>query len=279
MIYFLNIIYNFLIGSYTIFNSNSDNCFINQDSGKPQTVARCGGPASEFFPSSSLSTKIVGKCSPLMQRIHNQQCMSYTERARWHTFESMQQMAGDKGNLAPVTIDTAKRYYIEMSKRKLSRGAIRQGLIACCIMYACKDSGFCRSVKEISEMSGVDCSIINKSSKIFEKIMADVLRKDNKNIKSTSVEDLISRYINMMNLEKSLQIALSKKVRSIANAASKSTLLQGKTPTAATTSYIFVALEILGHTCDKKQLAGLFKISLVTINKTTAIVKEILNEK
>ena len=95
--------------------------------------SRCGCPINPLLEKSSMSTLIKTNKHHFMKRLHNQMSMDYVERSRYHVFESITRMAGDVGKLSPAVIEEAKHFYKILSERKLSRGLIRKGLIACCI--------------------------------------------------------------------------------------------------------------------------------------------------
>jgi transcription initiation factor TFIIIB Brf1 subunit/transcription initiation factor TFIIB len=231
--------------------------------------SRCGCPINPHFEKSSMSTKMVGGKShnTLMQRIHNQMSMDYTERARWHVFERITQMAGD--NISAGMLNDAKEFYITLSKRKLSRGDIRKGLIACCIMYASKSNGYCRSVKETADMCNLDVSVVTKAAKIFEEVMHSEI----KNIKRTSVDDLVCRFVNCIGIPFNSQHTIVKRVNSLTNKFKETALLQGKTPSAVTSAMIIVVCNELGIKIQKNVVAEKHQVSQVTLNKLTNLIE------
>jgi transcription initiation factor TFIIB len=137
--------------------------------------ARCGAAINPLLEKSSMSTLISRSNNfksrstnfNFMRKLHNQMSMNYVERSRYHVFENISKMAGDSGKLSHNVIEQAKYYYMILSQRKLSRGEIRKGLIACCIMHACRNMNVPRSMREISKMTGVSVPTLNKTTKIF----------------------------------------------------------------------------------------------------------------
>lgn len=235
--------------------------------------ARCGCPINPLLEKSSMST-MIGKGGGsrfwLLRRIHQQNSMDYVERARYHTFEHLQKMC-DSARLSPNIINKAKFYYKEMSERKLSRGAVRQGLIACCILFACKANQVSRSVKEIANVCKIDPVKINSSVKIFTEIMADLLEEQDTN--STQVTDLISRFCNCINIPHNEQFNIGKKVRMYNSKVEYSKILIGKTPSAITSAIIYFVLLENGYNVNKKLLCEKHNISIVTLNKIVQILE------
>ena len=234
--------------------------------------SRCGCPINPFFERSSMSTKIVGgNKNSLMQKIHSQMSMDYTERARWHMFERIQQMAGN--NVSPSAIEIAKSYYIKICAKKLSRGDIRKGLVACCIMYACKSQGNCRSVKETAAMFCLEPSVVTKAAKIFEFYMKDEIN----NSKRTSVDDLVNRFVNCIGVPFNRQFTIVKRVNLLHFQLAATAVLQGKTPSAITSALIFIVCNELEIKVSKVTLSENHKISQVTLNKLIALIQPQLN--
>ena len=245
--------------------------FGQEDAVYGKDPSRCGCPINPLLEKSSMSTIIKGggqKCW-LMKKIHQQNSMDYVERARWHIFEQICRWC-ENGNLANNVANQAKAYYKELSEKKLSRGGVRQGLIACCIMYACKYCNISRSVKEIADMCEIDSTKINTASKLFEEIMHDVLPKEP--ITYTCSNDLIMRYCYCLPLDSHVQFDLAKEAEIISKKAE--CLFMGKTPSATTSAIVLYASEKLDLGITKKDIVAYHKISQVTLQKLYKMLKD-----
>ena len=240
--------------------------------------SRCGCPINPLLEKSSMSTMI--QYSPkisFMRKLHNQMSMNYIERSRYHVFEHITKLCM---NLSPVVIDQAKYYYKVLSERRLSRGVIRKGLIACCIMYACKSMNVHRSVKEISAIAQVPVPVINKTAKIFMQVMNDVLAKsatiptDTYNYEATNSKHLINRYCNNLQLPKATEQKLIRYVHAMDDKLKDSHLLDCKTPSAITCSMIlFASQQLKIEEVNKTLIHKMFKISIVTLNKLIKVIQ------
>ena len=265
---------DFMIDNRAEWNFNS-----GDDGSNKKDPARCGCPINPLLAKSSMSTIIHSKRHHFMKRLHNQMSMDYVERSRYHVFESIAKMGGEIGQLSPAIIDQAKYYYKILSERKLSRGVIRKGLIACCVMYACKSMNVPRSIKEISIMTNVPVPVLNKTTKLFMKTMCDVLQSNTTNvsgmIESTDSRHLIHRYCNLLQIEdKREELALVREVKKIDRDLKEHGVLDCKTPTAITTGIIIYAAHSLNITLSKVTIANIFGISIVTINKIVKMISE-----
>lgn len=244
------------------------------DNRKAKDPSRCGAPVNEFFEKSSMSTKIGGKGNAFMKRLHNQMSMDYVERARYQVFNLIENWAKENGHLPINVVSLAKEYYVKMNSEKISRGNVRKGLIACCIMYACKNCNVSRSVKEIASITGVDVSIINKSEKKFESIMKSIVTTNTH--KTTDATDLITRFVNHANLDVANEFVIVREVNKLFESVKNKPELIGKTPHAITAGIICYYLQKESHKIDKKSLAQVFDISNVTLNKIIGQLHKII---
>lgn len=236
--------------------------------------SRCGCPINPLLERSSMSTMIGkggGQKFWLMRKIHQQNSMDYIERSRWHVFESITRCC-EKGNISPKICELAKEYYKSISEKKLSRGGIRKGLIACCIMFACKENNVSRSSKEISIICGVDVSKINHASKLFQELI-----NIDKSTQHTQPNDLIIRFCCCLNLETKEQYKIANQVQIFSDSINEAKILIGKTPSAVTSAMIYIILIQNGHSINKRLLVKQHGISIVTLNKIVTIINNHFN--
>lgn len=242
--------------------------------------SRCGGPVNPLLEKSSMST-MMGKGGGgkywLMKRIHQQNSMDYVERARWHVFEKIGRICETAG-ISPSVASIAKEYYKELSEKKLSRGGVREGLVACCILYSCKLRNVPRSVKEIAEICKIDTTKVNNAVKIFESVLADTLAKCSKADEGANhcieANDMALRLCCKLNMNRRDQCKLANCVRDLSAHADSCGYLVGKTPTATTAAMLVVAVNKLQFPITKKELVAASGVSLVTINKICAIIHQ-----
>ena len=235
--------------------------------------ARCGCPVNPLLEKSSMSTIIgpsKGNKNWFMKRLHMQLSMDYVERSRYHVFEKINKM-GTKGNLLPMVIETAKAFYKKISETKLSRGNIRLGLIACCLMHSCKHHKCPRSSREISEMCEIDISTLNQSVKIFYSIIPDTVPESH-----TDTNDLVVRFCNMLNIDKQLEKQVVKDVRKNFIVIEEDGSLLGRTPNAITSALIYISLHNFGYNVNKNLLSKSLNISMVTLNKLIIKIQSII---
>jgi transcription initiation factor TFIIB len=244
-----------------------------EESSNKVNPSRCGIPINPLLEKSSLSTIIYSHKHVFMKKIHNQLSMNYIERSRYKIFEFIQKICVDRGGFPQVVIEQSKYYYKILSERKLSRGVIRQGLIACCVLYSCKVFNVSRSIKEISQMWDISVPVINKTSKIFLKYMSDVLKTEIPIHKCTSTNDLIPRYCNMINFPRSIEFTIIKKVNALNRIIQDNGILDCKTPSAIVCTLILYVVMFFNVDMTKNNIATKLNISVVTINKILKIIQ------
>lgn len=244
-------------------NNYNDDCHVNP--------SRCGMPINPLLQQSSLSTIIKNNKNKFMGILHNQMSMNYTERSRYKIFEYINKVSSENGKLNSSIIEQAKYYYKEISEKKLSRGSIRQGLIACCILYACKYMKSPRSIKEISKITGVSVPIINKTNKIFiehmHKLENKTIIEHNLVTDNTTSDDLITRFCNSMNIHECKQYAFIKEVKRINEYIIEQKILTCKTPSAIVLGIILYLCKKRNMCVLKKNISDQYNISIVTMNK------------
>jgi transcription initiation factor TFIIB len=181
-------------------------------------------------------------------------------------------MGNDVGNLSSTIIEQAKTYYKEISEKRLSRGSIRKGLIACCLFFACKKHNVPRSIKEISQICNIRVSTLNKTTKIFVELMGNETKNVNGFHEGINVENLISRFCNVFDFETKQHHCILRDVRKVHEYVTKHNILCDKTPTSLASGMIYYVLVMRGYAIDKKFISEKHKISIVTLNKMQTVL-------
>jgi len=253
--------------------------FAGED-GVQKDPSRCGCPTNPLLPRSSMSLMIskswLDKKHFMLSRLHQQNSMDYVERSRYHVFVNIQRMAMENGNLSSSVSEQAKYYYKLVSERKLSRGSVRKGLIACCILYACKFFNVPRSIKEIGVICELEPTKITNAVKIFEDLLRTELNTANIIKDVTNASDLASRFTNCLDIDRKLAFSIAKDTRKLSDSIEAHGVLMGKTPTAVVSAIICFIISQRKINISKKTISEKHNISIVTINK---ILKEVINHQ
>ncbi len=227
---------------------------------------RCGMPINILLPESSVGSTIgLGNNNKTMNQIRRYQqytSMPYKERSRYKVFNYITDICL-KNNINNKIINESHSLYSIISKTKISRGKNRDGIIAACVFYACKEVGCPRSTKEIARIFDLNITIITKGCKKFTEILH--LNKGHRLNNSSCINpsDFVERFCNNFDFNEND----INNIKKICKKADDLNIIAENTPPsfAAGCIYYYIKKRDLEYT--KKQISEICNISEVTINK------------
>ena len=242
---------------------------------KQNDPTRCGMPINSLLPESSVgSTVSYSSNSASMYQIRKYQHwngMPYKERSLYKVFLTIQNICSIN-NLLPIIVTEAKSIYTIVSDTKISRGKNREGIIAACVYFACKQCGVPRSSKEVAQMFNITVNVMTKGIKRCQEII--FMNKKNKSrlSKSNTVKptDFIDRFCNKLDLTEDD----NKNIFKICNIAIKNHIISENTPPSTTAGCIYYYIKKKGINKTKKDISIVCTISEVTINKCCKVIEE-----
>ena len=177
-----------------------------------------------------------------------------------------------RNNIPSKITNEAKSIYKIVSSTKISRGTNREGIIASCVYFACKECDVPRSSKEIADMFGITSNVMTKGVKKCQEIIH--MDKKNKNriskTKSTKPEDFINRFCNKLEInEEDIE-----KILKICKLTVKYNIISENTPPSIAAGCIYYFTKKNKNNISKKDISDICKISEVTINKCCKIIEE-----
>ena len=201
---------------------------------------RCGMPVNSLLPESSVGSSIsFGKNTKTMNQIRKYQQwggMPYKERSLYKVFMEIQRCCKEN-NLPHIIINEAKSIYKIVASTKISRGANREGIIAACVYFACKDCNVPRSSKEVAEIFSINGTVMTKGVKKCQEIIH--MNKHNKKRlttnKSIKPEHFIDRFCNKLKMEEKDVDIISK----ICNVSLEKNIISENTPPSIAAGCIF----------------------------------------
>ena len=231
---------------------------------KSSDPTRCGMPTNVLLPESSVGSTINfknnSKSMNQIRRYNNFQGMPYKERSKYKVFNIINDNCL-KHNINQKIINEAKSLYSNISEIKISRGSNRDGIIAACVYFSCKECEVPRSTKEIAEIFNINITVMTKGCKNFQEIMN--LNKKNKNrVQNRSIHpnDFIERFCDNLSLD-------IDEIKKICNICLENNIIANNTPQSIASGCIYFYIKINNLNTTKKDLADICKISEVTINK------------
>jgi transcription initiation factor TFIIB len=242
---------------------------------KSSDPTRCGMPVNTLLPESSVGSSVsYSSNSKDMYQIRKMQQwsgMPYKERSVYKVFLEIQSVCS-RNNIPSKITNEAKSIYKVVSSTKISRGTNREGIIASCVYFACKECNVPRSSKEIAVMFGISSNVMTKGVKKCQEIIH--MDKKNKNriskTKSTKPEDFINRFCNKLNIEEQYTI----KILEICKITVKNNIISENTPPSIASGCIFYFTKKEKKDISKKDISEVCKISEVTINKCCKIIEQ-----
>jgi transcription initiation factor TFIIIB Brf1 subunit/transcription initiation factor TFIIB len=198
--------------------------------------------------------------------------MNHKDRALFHAYKDIERAAKDALNLTDAVVRDAKIMYRKFNGEKLTRGAIRSGIKANCVMYACKLSNFPRTTKEIADAFDIPPRDISRTSQLFkETILGNDAPPSAPSV--TRSNDVVRRLLNSFNVGADRQIGM--KCMKLCKKLDNCTNLMSKTPSSIASVVILLSL---GPLTTKQDVCEKCSISMPTLTKIEAIAKAYLEE-
>ena len=244
--------------------------------------SRVGAPNSTLFTDCLMSTAI-GKNSKmwLMAKIHEQTSMSYKDRSLLKVYQDIQRIGEDTMHLPGTVLDAAKEFYKDIKEAKITRGENHKALVACCMYYACKMNQCKREKYEVSDAFAVDRSTFTQACKTFLDLVRDKPYYS-KLFESSESSDrgIIYRTLSALPIENDRAVwkfvsrveTAYERVRTLGDG-----LLDSKTPHSIICALAFLCAKEADLQFHRNQIKEYCKVSSVTLNKTIALIEEVLS--
>lgn len=210
---------------------------------------------------SSLSDKKIAR-----KNFHTS--MNHRDRALFHAYEDFERAGRDALGLNPSIIKEAKIIYRKFGEEKLTRGAVRLGIKANCLLWACNMASVPRTAKEVADAFGIPTKDVSRTLEMFN----DVIQVKPK-VKITFPSDVMVRYLNDITVipdEHRRKVRM--KVIHSCEQIQTSVALMGKTPKGVASAVIYTVLNKLGHKIDKQTVCQVCEVSMPTLNKLEPLV-------
>jgi len=225
--------------------------------------SRVGIPVDNVLYSESwgMGTLIVGRSCQKMAKINLHSGMNHKDRALHQAYSQFDHVCKGKLKLNDLIVDHAKMIYKKFNGEKLTRGAVRAGVKANCVLFACKEHGVTRTLQEVSEAFGIPVKDISRTSDIFGDATGETTGK-------TQSSDIISRLFNDITFIPDAEKGRARmKVIKACDDAQTNPNLMGKTPKGVASAVIFKTLVDMGYPVEKMFIAKICDVSVPTLNK------------
>jgi transcription initiation factor TFIIB len=252
------------------------------ESGVVSDPARCGMPSdTELFSAAwgaglVINSKGGSYAIRRMAKISFHNSMNHKDRALFHAYKDIERAALTHLNLPSPVIRDAKVMYKKFNADKLTRGAIRAGIKANCVLTACKLANIPRTTKEIADAFEIPSKDISRTSQMFRDTLLGITEGAVESPqKITKPCDVLPRIFNDFKMDETVKRKMASQCRKICTRLEPCGELMGKTPNSIASAVILVVLD---GQVSKAEVAAICKISAPTLNKIEIIVKKYLED-
>ena len=228
--------------------------------------SRVGVPVDTVLYSEAwgMNTLIVGG-DRKMAKISLHSSMNHRDRALHHAYKEFDHICKGKLKLNDTIIDYAKIMYKKFNSEKLTRGAVRLGIKANCVLLACKEHGVARTLQEVSAAFEIPVKDISRTAELFGQATG-----------KTQSSDIISRLFNNITCVPDPEKGrVRMKIIKACEDMQLKPELMGKTPKGIASAIIFTMLNDMGYTVDRTIVAKVCDVSVPTLMKIEKIVKRL----
>ena len=194
--------------------------------------------------------------------------MNHKDRALHHAYEGLDHVGRVILGLPDSVMLQAKIMYRKFSESVLTRGAIRNGIKANCILRACHDAHVARTTHEVAEAFNIPARDISRTADIFRETIPTVQAT------TTKSSDLVSRIFNQVTVPDELRGRIRQKAIRMCEQVECHPTLMGKTPKGVTAAVLYLVLSEYG--LSRETIADMCEVSLPTLVKLENLVKKIL---
>ena len=245
---------------------------ISED-GRVSDPSRCGNPnpnpelfSDAWGKGTVISTKNTSNYeNKRMAKINFHQSMNHVDRSLFHAYRDIDEACH---TLPDSVLKDAKMMYRKFNEGKLTRGAVRLGIKANCVLYACRLAKVSRTTKEISDMFGIQSKDVSRTTQMFKDIIMGATEKNY----VTKAFDVMNRLLNSFEVTREERL----KCINMCNTVEDCVELMSKTPNSVASSIIYMVLKTK---ISKTEMCERCAVSIPTLNKIENIIKKYLEVK
>lgn len=201
-----------------------------------------------------------------MAKINFHSSMNHKDRSLFHAYKDIDEACRD---LPDTVLKDAKTLYKKFNESKLTRGAVRTGIKANCVLYACRLSKLPRTTGEISNMFGIQSKDMSRTTDLFMEVIDD--EKTEKNY-VTMPFNVMQRLLNNFDVTREDRLLCNKQCAKIEDCVE----LMSKSPKSVAAAVIYM---VLSERVTKSEVCENCSVSTPTLNKIVGIVKRYLEDK
>lgn len=242
--------------------------------------ARCGMPSdTELFSEQWGAGLLINSRGASyevkrMAKISFHSSMNHKDRSLFHAYNDIEKAGSGVLGLSVAIIRDAKIMYKKFNAEKLTRGAVRLGIKANCVLMACQMAKFPRTTKEVADAFGIPPKDLSRTYDLFcETILGEKVKPDTTSESSVGAEDILPRILNEFSMDEKTSRTVRMKCKKTAKHIEPCIPLMGKTPQSIASAIITIVMDGI---VSKKDICEKCKISLPTLTKIETIIRQYL---
>ena len=203
-----------------------------------------------------------------LARINFHSMMNHRDRALFHAYADLDRVGKQILSLPEAVMYQAKIKYKAFNEAVLTRGAVRNGIKANCIFQACREFNVPRTTREIAEAFGIPARDISRTFEIYQEQVPE------SQVHVTNPSDLVGRFFKDVTCVPEEQRGkVGMRIRKICKQLEECVELMGRTPKAVVCSVMYIVLSDSGFAPNKAELCRVCDVSVPTLGKIEAIIK------
>lgn len=195
--------------------------------------------------------------------------MPSKDRSLLKVYNKIDQIA-NQHNIDEITTNHCKFIYMQVTKEKLFRGAVRESMIASCMYYAYVQQNIPRSVNEVAQIFNLTERQVNKTNKILSQLIWHNEKFKYIMSSSSQASDFVHRYCSNLNIS---AIHTEKCFTKCQDLSSHEALVS-KDSSYITALAIYLVCQKYNLSITKEAICQACDLSTVTLNKLLKIIEK-----
>jgi transcription initiation factor TFIIIB Brf1 subunit/transcription initiation factor TFIIB len=246
------------------------------DDGEKADPSRVGAPVntdhfSEAWGRTTYFTPQRGAsyATKRLARIHQHASMNHRDRALFHAYAELDNIGKGILNLPDVVMYAIKSKYRAFNEAVLTRGAVRSGIKANCVLQACHELGCPRTTQQVADAFGIPARDLARTSEMYQEQVPET------SVHVITPADLVARFFNdITGIPQSERGRLKMRIIARCKELEDKVELMGRTPKAVACAVMASVLKGVPGAPDRQTLCRICDISLPTLSKIEALVKD-----
>jgi transcription initiation factor TFIIIB Brf1 subunit/transcription initiation factor TFIIB len=182
--------------------------------------------------------------------------MNHRDRALYHAYVHFDSIGKSKMGLKDSIVDQAKIVYKKFNEDKLTRGAIRTGIKAHCLLYACKSAGVSRSLQEVADAFDIPVKDVSRTTEMFRDVIGG-------SGTGSEASDLVCRVFGLLEDFPNKRTIKMKTIQECIKARENPRLM-AKTPKGILSAVMY---KTIGGLIEREVIANVCEVSVPTLIK------------